>query len=134
MSVYRASGSLRLGNAGNQSCIQLQFAVQSQMRILLMCDTGSFYYFVNQCVLCTSLGGVAQHGDHGLRSDQRLEASGRSICDSSQFFGSRILVQTTVSEQEGSVLTLILEYGIHNEECGYQFNAGCSLQDLQCRS
>ena len=53
MSVYRASGSLGLGNAGNQSCIQLQFAVQSQMRILLMCDTGSFYYFVNQCVLCT---------------------------------------------------------------------------------
>ncbi len=96
----RTSGSLGLCHAGNQSCIQLELSVQCQMRILFLCNLCGFHNLVDKGMLCASLGGMAQHGDDRLRSDQGLKASGRGFCDGSKLFSGGILVQSAVSEKE----------------------------------
>ena len=92
-----------------------------------MGDSGGLRHLVHQRMLCTALGGMAEHGNHGLGSNQCLKASCRGICDGCQLFCSRILIQTTVCKKKGSVISHILKLGIHNEETGYQFHAGSGL-------
>ena len=55
MSCNRASGSLGSTYAGNESCVKLKLAVQSQIRELLLCDLNSLGNLGHIVVLCAAL-------------------------------------------------------------------------------
>ena len=73
LSCYGASGSFGSAYAGNDSGIQLQFAVQFQIRIGFFCNLYSLGHFVDISMFCTAHGGVGKECDLRLFSNQQFE-------------------------------------------------------------
>ena len=74
---------------------------------------------------------MAQHCHNRLLLYKEFEGLGRRTCDRCQLFRIRILVQTGICEDEGSVCTVLAIRNNHQEESGYQFGSRFGLQDLQ---
>ena len=78
-------------------------------------------------MFCTSFGGVGKHSNSWLVSGQHAVGLCGRLCDCSQLFRIRVLVQTAVTEYEYTVIAVLAVRNYHQEECGYEFCARFGL-------
>ena len=82
MACDSATGSLLLAYRGHEGCVGLQFAVDLQLGVELVCQLCGLYHFVYHLVLGAAFGREAQHCDARLGdTSYRLCGAGGAYSD-----------------------------------------------------
>ena len=126
-----AIGGLRCAHGRNHGGIGLQLAVERQLGCQLAGDGSSLHNLFRVVVFRGAVGGVGEHGNHGLGAHKGFPGVGGVHCDVRELFSIGLDLQTAVAEQERAVLAILAVGNHHDEEAADQLHARGGFEDLQ---